>query len=591
MSKLRVAAAATVIALLAAFASMGSASAATNGVGTTQTASSLLDVALGTSGSILHLKVLGDTGNATVDPASGPMSAASQMSLVNLTSSILPILNNINLPTPPWTAQAVAGGKTSDSVSPTMNIGTVLGGIVNQNAGALNLPVVSGLVSSVLGGVLTPGSMTASITDGVAKSGLDLNLADLNLVGGLLKTHAVGSTLGATAAGVAADGNRGLNVDTISVLNLGALLRGLGIDPANLVIDQISGLLSSLNVPLNSLVPTAGIPAGTTLSSLVTSLQTTLTQLTGTSGTFSNLPSPVQGTVNTALGGLGGLPAIGSVLSGGNVIPSTDVTSLLTTATNLLKSVLPAALGALDNIDLLKLSALQVGAVTHAVNGTQDSKADVITKIGDLSVAGIDLGAVDLTAALSTITNLVNTITSTVDNALGLLNLDGILTFKLFDKYSNNGVTASGGYTRALAGITGLNVGIHPPEALASIISALNNPASNAQISSIGETIAGLTGNSTASVPVVGGLMNTLNGALPQAGGLLGALAGGATIKVADISSGSNFAVPGVNSPTQVSQLPRTGANTTAFLVIGMLMVGGVIVGRRYIPVRTHTEK
>ena len=62
MHKLRVAAAATVIALIGAFASMGTASAATNGVGTTQASSSLIDVSLGNAGSLLHLRVLDDDG-------------------------------------------------------------------------------------------------------------------------------------------------------------------------------------------------------------------------------------------------------------------------------------------------------------------------------------------------------------------------------------------------------------------------------------------------------------------------------------------------------------------------------------------------
>ena len=79
------------------------------------------------------------------------------------------------------------------------------------------------------------------------------------------------------------------------------------------------------------------------------------------------------------------------------------------------------------------------------------------------------------------------------------------------------------------------------------------------------------------------GLTSALNGLLPaNVTDLVGALAGGASIKIASVASGSNFAAPGsAASPTPVSQLPRTGASTTAFLVIGMLMVGGrsLVVG------------
>lgn len=583
MHKLRVAAAATVIALIGAFASMGSASAGTNGVGTTETQSSLVDVALGNAGSLLHLRVLGDDGKTTVDPAVGPVSALSELSALSITSSVLPVLNNISLPTKPWQALATSSNPTA-STPVGIDLGSALSGIVGQNFGALNLPVIGGLGSSVLSGVLSPGALTGSVADGASKAGMTLSLGDLNLVGGLLTTHAVSDTLGAQAAGAAADGSRGLNVDAISVLNLGALLRGLGIDPANLVIGQVSGLLSGLQIPV------AGIPAGDTLTGVVNSLQTTLNGLTGQSGTFSSLPAPVQTTVNGALGGLGGVPAIGGVLSGGSVIPSTDVNSLITTVTGTLSSLLPTALHALDGISLLQLNGIQLGAVTHAVNGTQDSKADVISKIGSVKLGGIDLGAVDLSGTVSAVSNLVNTISSTLDNVLAPLNLDGILHFGLFEKYSNNGVSNSGGYTRALAGITGLNLSINPPADLLGIVGALNAPASNAGVDSIGETITSLTGSSS-NVPVVGGLMSTLNSALPSASGLLGALAGGASIKVADISSGSNFAAPSAATPAQVSTLPRTGANTMAFLVIGFLMVGGVLVTRRYMVVRQHAEQ
>ncbi len=163
---------------------------------------------------------------------------------------------------------------------------------------------------------------------------------------------------------------------------------------------------------------------------------------------------------------------------------------------------------------------------------------------------------------------------------------------KLFDKSATNGVTSSNGYTRALAGITGISIGINPPADLLNVVSGLiGGTGGTALTDSIGSILN--ANNGTAGVPVVGGLMQTLNlgsgSGLPAVGGVVGALAGGASIKVASVATGSNFAAPGGVAP--VTQLPRTGADTTAFLVIGMLMVGGVIVARRFIPVRATIEK
>ena len=83
----------------------------------------------------------------------------------------------------------------------------------------------------------------------MAKSGLGANLADINLVGGLLSVEAVNSVMGASAGAASADGFRGLDVGAISVLNLGALLKGLGIDPATLPLSNISDLVSSSTCP------------------------------------------------------------------------------------------------------------------------------------------------------------------------------------------------------------------------------------------------------------------------------------------------------------------------------------------------------
>src|SRR5205085_1840080 len=95
----RVAAAATAISLVGAATLVSPAHAATPGVGTSAESSSLLNIALGTNGSLLNLKVLADDARSTIDPTVAVPEAFSRLNALSLTSSVLPApLNNISLP-------------------------------------------------------------------------------------------------------------------------------------------------------------------------------------------------------------------------------------------------------------------------------------------------------------------------------------------------------------------------------------------------------------------------------------------------------------------------------------------------------------
>ncbi len=561
MSKLRVAAAATAITLIGAFASMGTANAAdAKGVGTTQTTSSLVDVALGSAGSLLRIRVLGDDSKATIDPAVGTSSALTQMFGLKISSSVLPGLN-FSLPNPPLEARMPGGAST-------------------VNGAALTLGAIPALVS----GALDPSKLTSTVDAAGAKSGLSASLLSLGLVGGLLNVDSVTSTLGTLAGGAEANGVKGLDVGAISVLNLGALLKGLGIDITKLPIGAVSGLLTTLN--LESLIP--AIPATGSLESLVSSLLGSLTSVTGLTGALSSVPGAAT-LVPTLNGLLGGLPLGGGVLSGAAVNPAATVAELVGSVNALLTQVLGSALDLLDSVSLLKVNGLHIGSTVKAASTKEASKSDVVGTLGSTSIGGITLPGLDLGSTLATVTGLVNTIQGTLDGVLSTLSpaLAGILSVQFFDKASDNGITTSGGYVRSLAGITGLGVSINPPANLGAIANSLG------ATSGIGGLLstAGGAGALGSVTGLLGGtaLGGTLNGLLNT----VSSLAGGASIKLASVSSGSNFAVPAAaqNTPATASQLPRTGASTTVFLIIGMLMVGGVIVGRRFIPLMVTTKK
>jgi LPXTG-motif cell wall-anchored protein len=558
MQKLRVAAAATAVALLGAFASVGQANAATStkGIGTTSTSSSLVDVALGTAGDLLHIRVLGDDSKATVDPAVDKVSSAlTEMFGLKITSKTIPALN-LTLPTNPLKAQT-PGGQSS------------------VNGAALNL----GAVPALLSGALNPSALAATVDGDGAHSSLSSSLVNMNLVSGLLNVSSVSTSLGSLAGTGEANGGKGIDVGAVSVLNLGALLKGLGIDITKLPIGNVSGLLDSLHI--ENLV--SGLPAGTALEDLFSTLQTQLTSLGSLTGSDALSGVPILGTLNSTLGGL---PLGGGLLSGGSLVGTKTVTDLISSINGLLTQVLGSALDVLDGIDLLKLNGLHIGSVVKSASTKEASKADVVGTLGSVAVGGITLPGLDLSSTLATVTGLVNTVESTLSGVLGSLSPDlaNLLNVDFFAKKSDNGITSSGGYIRSLAGITGLGVGINPPAILGSIITSLNSTAG------IGGLLS-TAGGAGALTSVVSGLTGTaLGGTLNSLLGGVASLAGGASIKIADVSTGSNFAVPAA-AVTPVSQLPRTGANTTVFLIIGMLMVGGVIVGRRFMPVRVKTDQ
>ena len=70
------------------------------------------------------------------------------------------------------------------------------------------------------------------------------------------RRRALTPTLGTNAKGTVADGSRTIKAGSINVLDLGALLNGLGLPLANLPIGAVSNILPTLGVPV------AGVPTG-----------------------------------------------------------------------------------------------------------------------------------------------------------------------------------------------------------------------------------------------------------------------------------------------------------------------------------------
>src|SRR5205085_9868578 len=79
-------------------------------------------------------------------------------------------------------------------------------------------------------GAILPGTLTSALDDAGARSGLNAQLANIAVAGGLVAAHSVASNLTTGASSTVATATRTVNVDAVTVLDLGALLNALGID-------------------------------------------------------------------------------------------------------------------------------------------------------------------------------------------------------------------------------------------------------------------------------------------------------------------------------------------------------------------------
>jgi hypothetical protein len=543
MRFVRVAATATALSLAGAATLVSPAHAATPGVGTSAASSSLLNIALGSAGSLLNLKVLADDARSTIDPSvvSGPGEAFSKLNALQLTSILPAPLNNVSLPV----VESRSPGGQPSVAGPGLDL---------SNIGGVSLPV------PLLDGVLQPAALTSGVDANGAHSALTSSLANISLVGGLVKAAGLESTLGTSAAPADADGTRSIKAGAINVLDLGALLNGLGLPISALPVDTVSSILKTLGVPV------AGVPTSLTLDGFVTELNGTIDALQ------AQITSASGGTVqqvlgNVPLGVLGGLnipaPGVGDAVA--------TVNQTIDSVQAIVSDVLTTAIKALDGVSLLKVGGVEVGAVTKAADTVNNSTADIVAKIGGISVGGLQLPGLDLASSLTQVNTVVNTINSTLSSVLGSVNPDlaNLVHVSMFQKDAATGVSKDGGYIKSLAGVSALTASIAPPLNLTQIVTGLLGQAGTAGIGSALTSAGG-------TLPAVDTLMTTLNGLLGTA---VNALAGGASIKLASVTSGATFTTPVAATN---GSLPRTGG-TAQTALLGMALVVAAVASRRFV--------
>ena len=515
------------------------ASAATSGVGTTTTKTSVLSLQLGQNGSLLSLGLLTDTGGANTDAHGGTQQAAT--SLVPLTLSV-PALH-LNLSTPPIS-----------TLSP--------GGQSDANSQAITLAGL-GVPAALATATIKPAALHSEYVSGLAKSAMTAAEVDnVTLVGGALASiDLLSSKLGADALVSQADGARGVDIGSIKLLDLGALLKGLGIDLASLPLGGVSDLLAKLGVPIT------GLTAGGNLSDTVTSLGATLTALRQT---LVNATTQVTGTVDSATQGiLKGLnlpiPTVGSLV--------TTVNDTITTVQNTLIGLLKTALSAIDSFPLVQITGAQFGVTTKAADTVGNSAAAIGLSPLQITVAGVKLPTIDFNTVVNTVNAVIAQGNGLLNGLLSTLGLPtNLLSLSLLQQAKN--VAQNGNYTTATAGLSVLDLkiaGLDPAAILASI-SKLTGPVVG---SLLGATPLGSVLGSSSS-------MGALNSLLGQTASLLN----GAQLQIASLASASTYTVaaaavtpPGV-APIPTS-LPHTGANPE-LAIFGVLVTVAGLGALRY---------
>ncbi|MDP9442379.1 MAG: hypothetical protein M3P34_09450, partial [Actinomycetota bacterium] len=217
------AAVATSVVAAAVFA--GPVTAQSPGVGTSLTETKVLAAQLGDNGSVLDLVLLGDQARSTIDPTVASPEAFTRLTALATKSGVISALNQTV-----GVYEARSTGPTEQDVAP-------------QTIVPASLPAALG---PVLSGSLGTGKLSAILDNGVASSALNVGVTDVKSVGGLLGIGSLTSDLGAISGGDASGATRGAKVADITVLDLAALLDGLGINLADLSVAQVSALLDTL---------------------------------------------------------------------------------------------------------------------------------------------------------------------------------------------------------------------------------------------------------------------------------------------------------------------------------------------------------
>lgn len=544
--------------VIAAGTFTGPAAAQAAGVGTSLTSTKVLTAQLGDNAQLLDLLLLGDEARSTIDSSVAPASAFSKLTALTAKTAIVPN-NPINKSIE--VGEARSDGTTEVPIAPAA-IGSLVG-----------IPAALG---PVLSGQIDAGKLTANLTNGVASSGLNASLSNVNAVGGLVSLGSLKSSLESAASGATSTATRGASVTDITVLDLGALLQGLGLPLGELTPAQIVALVDGLAAQTGLPLPSGS----TTVAGAMATLDAAITDLNATVATVPGTTSAITGAIDSTTATL--LGTVGSVTGITVPLPTTTqtvaeavatVNALVAQIQALINDLYAKGLAALDNLALLRLEGVEVGVTTKAVETVEGSVAQVTGKIGKVFVGGVELPGIDLAANLATVNAAVAGLNTKLGSVLGLVSPDlaNLVKVSVLDQATS--IVSEGGYTRSRAGITGATATVTPPANLAAIVSGIVAQAG------VAETLVA----ANVPVPAVSGLMNDLAASLNLASS---ALTSPATVRIASVLSASDFARAGAvttgapGTTTGAPTLPRTGGDD--LLLLGAVAAVLALAVRRF---------
>lgn len=562
MRFVKVAAAATSLLVLGAATSIGSAGAAATGVGTAKASTTVVGVSLGTDGSLLDVRLIGDDAQSTIDAntAAAP-EAYSKLTALRAKSTI------VNDPT--TSAPLDLTLSALESRQPGGQAEVTQSSIDLANPG---VPVLSGL-GDIVSGNLNLAKLTSFAEGTTAKSSITGSLTNAKLAGALLDAQAVGNTLGSESTSTQSTSTRAVEVDAITVLDVGALLSGLGIALSDLTPDELSALLEGLGISLPNVDPTA------TLSDVIDQVQEQLVALDALIDGSTGIVDGAAGDIIADLGLDGVIPStdIDAIDDAGD--PIAQANALVDALQAALVDLLNTALSALDAAPLLKLDGVNVSVATKAADTVENSSATRTGEIGAITVGNLSLPAIDLLDTAETINGVLEGVDIAIADVLDVIGVEGVdvslselVNVKVLQA-SEPTVEKVGDYVRASAGITGLTATITPPADLAELVEAIKE-----QTETAGTSAAALIDGYEGELAALSDAMDEFEAVL---GGAVTALGGGATIKVAEVMGFSEFRAATAPGTSDDPPLAATGSSTWRLTAVGFLLLAlGLGLGR-----------
>jgi hypothetical protein len=558
------------------------------GVGTGTVSATLLSIELGANGDLLSVRVLGDDTVSTIDPAVGEPVSTATLSPLTITSKTAPGLN-VSAPEVSTSSQ---GAEDKKSVEPALPSSAAFSGQLN--------------------------AVLSSIVDAAgARSDLQAGLANLKVAGGLVNVPTGVLQVATDAATGKATGTQSITIPDIRVLDLTAVLEGLGLRLSDLPLDDVLDLLGSLGITipgvpdveeaievLDEAIDLLQGETGPLTAELCATVDSTLGSLGDTlGGVVGNLDQTVGDVVGQLPGG-GDSPippggdisippiidnTVGGLFGSAALLDGIDCSTLTKTAEQLvddlqetLGGLLGGILAKLGETSLLSVKDVRVGIVATATDSVETSVADVAASIGSVKVGNLTVPGVsglDLTAPVAILDQASAAVQAAVGDVLAVINasLEDLVKVDLLK--IEELVGADGDYTNALASVTALKATLTPPNVLGAALLNLGDP-----VSDVLDTVGG-------TVPALAPLMVQLEAAL---GGLdaltapsvvtIGQLSSNAAFRPASASVPGGSSTPGGSTPsggTPPGTLPRTGTDAALPAMLGVAMAGAAFAIRR----------